>query len=252
MTGTPTAAHALNIARSQIGFLEGPNNRNPYGPALDWPDNQRYCDEFVSWVGWKAGGQDIIGRHYNCAEHVKWFKARGRFGKKPLSGAVVFFDWDGHGVADHTGFVESLLGAAHVTTIEGNTDHPSVRGRQGVWRRNRSTRLVLGYGYPEYATPRMAPVPLPAAPHRLHVVPLVVDGVIGPVTARRLQQHLHVPVDGVIGPVTVRALQAWVGAPRDGQLGPVTIRRLQAVLRVRQDGILGRETARALQRWLNR
>jgi hypothetical protein len=247
-----TATHVLNVARSQLGFVEGRGNRNPYGPALGWPSGQPYCDEFVSWVAREAGAADIIGRQCNCASHVAWFRTRGQFGRIPRTGAVVFFDWRGDHTADHVGFVESVMDGQHVVTIEGNTEHPTAAGRQGVWRRIRWTGLVLGYGYPSYTSSRR-PVLLPApASHRGHVVPLVIDGAWGPLTTARLQQWLHVPVDGVRGPITVRALQGWVGCARDGVLGPITVKRLQQVLRVPRDGHIGPITVRALQRWLNR
>jgi hypothetical protein len=255
---TTTAQAVLNVARSQIGFLEGPgnDNHNPYGPFFGWPDRQAYCDEFVSWVGVHAGAADIIGKSYNCDAHIRWFKARGQFSRTPRVGSVVFFDWNRDGSAEHTGFVDDIMAGARIRTIEGNTRDPGSTApgaRQGVFKVHRSTSLVLGYGHPAYGAPRSAPIPLPRPSRGARlVIPLVVDGAWGTKTTRRLQEHLHVTIDGVRGPQTIRALQRWVGCRQDGQMGPDTIRHLQAKVGARTDGRLGPDTIRRLQRTLNR
>jgi hypothetical protein len=256
---TATAQAVLNVARGQLGFLEGPrnDNHNPYGPYFGWPDRQAYCDEFVSWCAAHAAAADIIGKSYNCDAHIRWFKARGQFGHTPRVGSVAFFDWNSDGSAEHTGFVDGILPDGRVRTIEGNTRDPQSTApgsRQGVFQVHRSAALVLGYGHPAYGAPRGAPIPLPRPSRsggRL-VIPLVVDGAWGPKTTRRVQELLHVPVDGVRGPLTIRAIQRWVGCRQDGQMGPDTIRHLQAKVGARTDGRLGPDTIRRLQRALNR
>ena len=255
MTAAPTAQAVLNVARSQLGFVEGPANAEPFGPAIGYPSGVAWCDQWVSYCAWRAGAQAIIGRWQYCPSHVQWFKARGQWGTTPKVGAIVFYSWNANGVADHVGIVESVPDAGHITAIEGNTGNPgSAPGaRDGVWRRTRSTALVLGYGYPAYGTPIAPPVPLPRpAPHTQHVYPLVVDGAWGPVTTRHLQAFLHVGQDGKLGPVTARALQRGLGVHQDGAIGPVTKRTLQRRLGVATDGAIGPVTVKALQRFLNR
>jgi hypothetical protein len=250
---TATAQGVLNVARSFIGFTEGRDNDNPFGRWYGQP-NVAWCDQFVSYVAAHAGATSIMGRFQYCPSHVKWFKARGRWGRTPRVGAVVFFDWNGDGVADHVGLVEKVLSSVRVQTIEGNTASPggtAPGARDGVWRKNRSAATILGYGYPEYANPtHEAPAP-PPGPGR--AVPLVVDGEWGPKTQQRLETFLHVnPADGRRDPAAVRALQRWVGAPADGVWGPVTARALQRKLGVTADGVFGPVSTRALQRFLNR
>jgi surface antigen len=254
---TATAQAVLNVARGQLGFLEGLDNHNPYGPFFGWPDHQAYCDEFVSWVAAHAGATGIVGKSANCAAHVAWFKARGQFGHTPRVGAVVFFDWNGDGIADHVGYVNQVLDAGRVQTIEGNTRDPQSTApgaRQGVFKVNRSTVSVLGYGYPAYGEPSRPPVPLPRpAPHTAHVVPLVVDGSWGPKTEQHLETYLRISrPDGALDAVTVRAIQRWVGVRQDGDFGPITRKALQHCLGVTQDGAIGKVTIKALQRYLNR
>jgi peptidoglycan hydrolase-like protein with peptidoglycan-binding domain len=98
------------------------------------------------------------------------------------------------------------------------------------------------------ATPPVPPrvPPPPSGPTKL-----VVDGVFGPATKRRLQQWAGVPQDGILGPVSWRAIQRRVGAPADGIPGPVTWRAIQRLVGVPADGIPGPVTYAGLQRYLN-
>lgn len=100
-------------------------------------------------------------------------------------------------------------------------------------------------------------------------VPLLVDGIRGPVTIRAWQTLLasigkyEGLIDGVWGPVSVKASQSWLrGLGRyrgwiDGHDGPLTIRALQGFLTAKGhykgllDGIRGPLTAAAEQAYLN-
>ena len=153
---TATLVQVLNVARSQIGHVEGRDNANPYAPAVGFADHEPWCDSFVSWAFWRAGAQDIGGRFAYCPSHVEWFRRRGQLGRVPRVGAVVFFDWSGRGVAEHVGLVEAVLPDGRLQTIEGNTsrgDAGSQSDGGGVWRRFRSPKFVLAYGYPAYGAP---------------------------------------------------------------------------------------------------
>jgi hypothetical protein len=107
---------------------------------------------------------------------------------------------------------------------------------------------------------------------------LVVDGIWGTSTTRRLQQVLGTPADGIVssqprqrkaanpgltsgwdwtpnpkGSAVVRALQGRIGAGVDGLVGPATFRALQQHLGTPVDGTVSRPSAmvRALQVRLN-
>ena len=77
-----------------------------------------------------------------CPDGVAYFKKRNALVEphKALPGDIVFFDWEGKGIADHVGIVESVA-ADHLNTIEGNTSPEGVAGSQqnggGVYRRKR-------------------------------------------------------------------------------------------------------------------
>lgn len=57
---------------------------------------------------------------------------------------IIFFDWDGNGVADHTGIVEKVENG-RVYSIEGNTADSC---RQCCYPLGH--RKILGYGIPAY------------------------------------------------------------------------------------------------------
>lgn len=100
-----------------------------------------WCDMFVSYVASASGLGSVIGEFAYCPSHINWFKARGQWGHSPKVGAIVFYDWDGDGVADHVGIVESYKGKK-IVAIEGN------KGDE-VQRVERSSGMI-GYGYPKY------------------------------------------------------------------------------------------------------
>jgi hypothetical protein len=157
----PTASRVLDVARSQLGYLEPGWNDAPgtqvtkFGAwyaawsGLSGYRDTAWCAMFVSWCLATAGFKpEEAGRYGNCRPYIAWFKAHGMWGSTPRVGAVVFYDWDGGG-ADHVGFVEAVRADGRIVTVEGNASTPGVR--DGVKRLVRKSSIV-GYGYPPYAS----------------------------------------------------------------------------------------------------
>ena len=82
---------------------------------------------------------------------------------------------------------------------------------------------------------------------------LVVDGIVGPLTAKELQAFVGTYRDGIVGPITTKALQMKVGTYADGIIGPKTVAAIQKKVGIAQDGSyhLNARTVRALQAYLN-
>jgi peptidoglycan hydrolase-like protein with peptidoglycan-binding domain len=240
-----SAEAVINVARSQLGFVEAPpgSNRSPYGKWYPM-DGQPWCAMFVSWCADRAGAAAIIPKHAFTPSGAAWFKERDQWGAKPRLGAIVYFKWPSMNRIAHVGIVESVRADGAVVTIEGNTD--SAGGRTGgrVMRQVRRAH-VAGYGYPAYASSARAAAAAPA-PGALDV-----DGEMGPNTWKAVQRALGVPADGEPGPVTYTALQRRVGSTPDGELGPQTVKALQLRVGVTPDGEWGPQTTTALQRALN-
>lgn len=108
-----------DIARSQLGYREGPNNANKYGPDAAW------CASFATWV-WRKSGVDI-GILPFTGDVYSWGQERGlAYGKNNLDSArpgdVLLFGTgpQSTSTSTHIGIVESVKGDK-VTLIEGNS-----------------------------------------------------------------------------------------------------------------------------------
>lgn len=138
-----SVAKMVSIARSQIGQGEHPagSNKNKF---TDWYGfSGSWCDMFISWVANQAGELKAIGgKHAYCPDHVSWFRSHGEWGHTARVGAIVFFDWNGNGLADHVGLVVEAH-SGYVITVEGNSADKV--------RLVRRSSYILGYGYPKYA-----------------------------------------------------------------------------------------------------
>lgn len=147
----------VNIARTQIGFIAGPNESTPFSDWYGLP-NEPYCAQFVSWCFNQAGASNLVAASTDkgfsyCPEGLTWFQKKGRVidKYKGLPGDLVFFSWNGNGVADHVGIVEAAS-TDGITTIEGNTgpEHSNDPSQSGVFRRHRAYLYVLAIVRPEY------------------------------------------------------------------------------------------------------
>lgn len=250
---TATATAFINKAKQQVGFREGSNNDNPYGIWYGW-NHVAYCAIGLTWVGYHVGAEEQIGGKWAyCPYWADWFRRRGQWSDTLAArGDIVFFDWTGrrqHGNEQHVGVVINRVDSTHIQTIEFNTTDGT--GNQsdggGVYIRTRHTSLVVGYGKPKWA-PETNVTPLPTGGHEI----LVVDGVWGARTTRRLQEVLHVSQDGELGPQTFRALAAWLSQKQTGTFTTPMKTALQYRVGVAQDGVIGPITVRAFQRYLNR
>lgn len=159
----PTAAQAIELARSQVGVEEDGGGETKFqewymatsraretlardGGSLSGYGDANWCDMFVSWVGEQIGFSDQVGSDAWTVAHARWFQEHGRWGTEPRPGAIVFFAWGGSESVDdieHVGMVVKKIDDGTIETVEGNTDN-------AVRIKERSTDVVVGYGYPDY------------------------------------------------------------------------------------------------------
>lgn len=217
------AADVLNVARSLLGIVERPNGSNmtPIGAWYGW-NGVAWCAMTVSYCMAHVGRGDI--RFAYCPYGINDFK-NGKFGSwlsrnaTVQPGDVVFYDWEGDGVSDHVGFVESVRGDGTLVTIEGNTENACkrlVRGRGNV----------VGFGRPRYDAEVVNPpvgnessLPVLRIGSRGPAVlwiqtilknhagnpNLALDSSFGPATQKaviNLQKFFHLTADGIVGPAT--------------------------------------------------
>ena len=152
-----TALDVLNVARSQMGFIEGPMNENPYGIWYGIP-NASYCAIGVSWCFAQVGLSSLIaaqtpkGFAY-CPAGLEWFQRQGLVVNKYQAqpGDLVFFSW-GSGIAEHVEIVEAAS-ADGLTTIGFNTGDPNTRAAAnggGCYREHRPYLYVMAIVRPKY------------------------------------------------------------------------------------------------------
>jgi peptidoglycan hydrolase-like protein with peptidoglycan-binding domain len=230
-----TANDVLNVAKSQLGYVEGKNNHTKYG---EWYgiDNAPWCATFVSWCFAQAGQplpaiQHAKGYAY-CPSGVNYFKKIGQYHKTPKVGDIVFFDWRADGVSDHTGLVLEIKNSQQIITIEGNTSFSNQSNGGQVMQRSRMVQHCCGFGRPSYdqnsivsnqhlfdgrylrlCTPNMQGenIKLVQLGLKRHGYSIDADGVFGDQThiaVKGFQQAKNLEIDGIVGTQTWQKLFA--------------------------------------------
>lgn len=158
----------INIARQQIGYIEGPNNETVYGQWYGLP-NESYCAMFVSWCFAQVGLSALVAAQTEkgfayCPAGLTYFQKHGQIVPKGQArpGDLIFYDWSGTGVAEHVGIIEAAS-MSGITTIEANTSPDHATGSQangiGVFRRHRPWLNVIGIARPNYPNPVKPAIP---------------------------------------------------------------------------------------------
>jgi hypothetical protein len=161
-----TAARMLEVAKSQVGVIEGPKeNETDYG-AFTKSNFQPWCGSFCMWVA-NQSGVKIPNTVYTPAgadafkKNKKWSDASAA---KPKPGDIVYFDFvKGGASVEHVGIVVKDNGDGTVTTYEGNTSpEHKVAGSQAnggevaerirAYKANKKglTPFIVGFGAPDY------------------------------------------------------------------------------------------------------
>ena len=149
----------VNIAQQQVGFIEGPNNENPYGAWYGIP-NESYCAMGVSWCFAQVGLSAIVSAQTEkgfayCPAGLTWFQKKGQVVDKYSGqpGDLVFYSWSGNGVADHVEIIEAASRDG-LTCIGFNTGPDKSTGNpangDGVFRVHRPYLYVLAIVRPAY------------------------------------------------------------------------------------------------------
>ena len=133
------------VAEKQIGNKGGRKFWSWYGfgGRVEW------CACFVSWCADQCGyiESGTIPKFASTRAGVSWFKEKGQWQKRsyePAPGDLIFFDWDGDGLSNHVGIVQSC-NDRKVFTIEGNASDRVKRLSYRV-----GAGEILGFGVPKY------------------------------------------------------------------------------------------------------
>lgn len=223
-----TVADILAVAKRNVGFIEGPNNDNPYAAVAGHPNHQPWCASFVVACAKRAGVHLPSYSAYTPAM-AQGFKNAGRWHTGGAQvGDIVFFQWPGMGRIAHVGIVRSVGPDGSLETYEGNTDVKGGRtgGRVMVQVRRAN---IAGFGRPAYyppakkATSTAFPVISLGSKDMKHVVDL----------QTALVKHAFLKradVDGIFGRGTLAALKAFqkaTGLVQSGKTDAPTVAALR-------------------------
>ena len=138
-------AAIVAVAQTQIGNVGGLKYCEWYGYSyrVEW------CAIFVSWCADQCGYLDagILPKELNVIPYVEWFRERDQWqymDYEPSPGDLIFYDWEGDGLADHVGIVERVEDGI-VYSIEGNAGDACIENSHYL-----ATAPIYGYGTPQY------------------------------------------------------------------------------------------------------
>jgi hypothetical protein len=247
MAALGTAQAMIDIARKEVGVIEGPkDNETKYGKFakanfLPW------CGSFCMWVAHEAKVKipNTVSTVAGAAAFEKmgtWFEAD--CGQTPQPGDILYFDFPGDGVnrISHVGICSGIIADGVVATIEGNTSGKKKGDQRNggevceqvrAYKTNKKKVLVsiVGWGRPNYKGNEVqAEVPVSEAP----AFPGTVkpgdkgDGV------KVVQEALGLRADGVYGAATKKAVIAFQDnhdlIDSNGVVGPKTWAELVKLL----------------------
>lgn len=144
----------VNAGLSQVGA--------GYNTYCEWWYGKRnyreaWCAIFVSWcanqMGYYDGGsRSVMPKFASCRTGISEFKKMGRYttantGYVPVTGDIIFFDWEQDGIVDHVGIVTACIDGV-IYTVEGNSgDFPGQVKKKAY---NVGSGDVVGFGHPNY------------------------------------------------------------------------------------------------------
>ena len=165
-----SAARFVEIARSQIGVVEGPKDNETDFGKFTKHDGQPWCGSFMMWCADQSKVK--IPRVVATIAGAEAFKKAGKWtdakDATPKLGDIVFFHFAAEAKPtdqiQHVGVVVKDNGDGTIVTVEGNTSPDSkpagsaanggevamnVRGykpgnKRGKWA------VVVGFGHPDY------------------------------------------------------------------------------------------------------
>jgi hypothetical protein len=251
----------IEIAKKEIGTIEGPkDNETKYG-KWSGANFQAWCQSFVSWCAFTSG---LDAKKYpktaSTVAAADWFKKNNRWADArnddPTAGDWIFFDFPDDGVnrISHVGLCIKNNGDGTIQVIEGNTSGTSKgdqrnggmcveKTRAYVKNKKGILNAVVGWGRPVYvgeenlallskggavSQPSVGITEAPATPVKKEFKPFKL-GAKGD-SVKKVQELLGIKADGSFGPGTeksVKAFQKKSSLPVTGVVDQATLKVLR-------------------------
>ena len=254
----------IEVAKKEIGTIEGPkDNETKYGK---WTgvNFQPWCQSFVSWCAFTSG---LDAKKYpktaSTVAAADWFKKNNRWADArnddPTPGDWIYFDFPDDGVnrISHVGLCIKNNGDGTIQVIEGNTSGTAKGDQRNggmcvektrAYVKNNKKKLinaVVGWGRPVYAGEENLPLlskvgssdapaapAKPAAPKAPAAPAQFVDLKVGSKgqKVKVVQTALKLKADGEFGPATEKAVKAYQkakGLPETGIVDQKTFKALK-------------------------
>ena len=235
-----TLESIIEIAKKEIGTIEGPkDNETKYG-KWSGVNFQPWCQSFVSWCAFTSG---LDSKKYpktaSTVAAADWFKKNNRWADArnddPTPGDWIYFDFPDDGVnrISHVGLCIKNNGDGTIQVIEGNTSGTAKgdqrnggmcveKTRAYVKNKKGIINAVVGWGRPVYAGEENA---------------ALLSKVGSTTTAAPTQQVA--PAAKKIAPAAFKPL-------KNGSKGPA-VKNIQTMLGLKSDGVFGSGTTKAVQ-----
>jgi hypothetical protein len=246
----------IEIAKKEVGTIEGPkDNETKYGAWMK-VNFQPWCQSFVSWCAHTAGVAKFPKSASTVAASDE-FKKQGRWADArnddPTPGDWIYFDFPDDGVnrISHVGLCIKNNGDGTIQVIEGNTSGTAKgdqrnggmcveKTRAYVKNKKGILNAVVGWGRPVYAGEENAPL-------------LSKAGVVTEAPAAKAKKAAPAafkPLKNGSKGQAVKNVQTLLGLKADGDFGSGTekaVKAFQSSNKLAQTGIVDVITFKALK-----
>lgn len=242
-----TAAQIIEVAKAEVGTIEGPrDNETKYGKWTGM-NFQPWCQSFVSWCAFTSGlNPKKYPKSASTVAASDWFKKNNRWADArnddPTPGDWIYFDFPDDGVnrISHVGICVKNNKNGTIQVIEGNTSGTAKGDQRNggmcvektrAYVRENKLRLingVVGWGRPVYVGEENLPLlskvgssdaPTAKAPVAKKPITSALKNKAPAFTpfkkgakgskVKRVQTVLKLEADGIFGDVTERAVIAF-------------------------------------------
>jgi hypothetical protein len=255
----------IEVAKAEVGTIEGPkDNETKYGAWIK-VNFQPWCQSFVSWSAFTAGVKSFPKTASTVAA-ADWFKKANRWADSrnddPTPGDWIYFDFPEDGVnrISHVGLCIKNNGDGTIQVIEGNTSGTSKGDQRNggmcvektrAYVKNNKPKLVnaiVGWGRPVYAGEENLPLlskvgssdaaapaasvasATPAAPAAKKTFKPFKVGAKGS-SVKKVQTALGLKADGSFGPGTEKAVKDFQAKAKLPVTGIVDLKTYKAILK---------------------